>query len=283
MDWSRFWSAWKPELIYTSVLLAYAGVLDLWKPSIPRFFIQQDPSISNPYQSSTVNTPLLGLLACVLPVCVASAMRMYGFFGSAPQEPILLALGLVHVTQWAVTCTLKGLVGRLRPNFFALCNYCGYREALKSGDFTEYNTCAPAGVPGSYDKCLESLAAGRVSFPSGHSSTAFAGLGFVGLLMAAAARRAGSPPMVQVLAAAPAFCMAAWIATTRVQDSWHFESDILAGSIIGLCSLLFVFYHRVWPLVLSAREAQTEAQQDSDSAVVGAQLSESSTLSAGDA
>mmetsp|Transcript_35209 Transcript_35209/g.64315 ORF Transcript_35209/g.64315 Transcript_35209/m.64315 type:complete len:278 (-) Transcript_35209:60-893(-) len=266
----------KPELIYISVLFVYAALLDLLKPSVARFFIQQDPRISNPYERSSVSVPVLAIFAVILPACLVCVMRKYGFLGRAPQEPILLALGLVHSSQWALTCTLKGIIGRLRPNFFALCNYCGYRDALDTGNFTEYMQCAPAGLPGSFDSCRDSMAAGRLSFPSGHSSTAFAGLGFLGLLLSASARRAGSPALVQVLVASPAFLLAAWIAATRVQDSWHFESDVLAGSILGLSVLFFVFYHRVWPLLFSgaSREVLPEPLQERNSNVVGTQLSD---------
>jgi len=252
----------KLEIGYICVTLAYAAILDLGKVSVARFFVQQDPRISNPYEPSSVSTLCLGVLAVLLPACLICIMRSYGQLGSTPQEPLLIAFGLVHSTQWAVVGTFKGLVGRLRPNFFALCNYCGYRDALKSGKFTDYMACAPAGLPGDFEKCRDTMKSGRLSFPSGHSSTAFAGLGFLGFMLAAAARRAGCPPLVQVLCTLPPLFAASWVAATRVQESWHFESDIFAGSTIGFSIMAFVFHTRVWPLMFADDETNRDLSPD---------------------
>ena len=40
----------------------------------------------------------------------------------------------------------KTFCGRKRPNFFALCNYKGYKTALATGNFTYYNSVTVAGT-----------------------------------------------------------------------------------------------------------------------------------------
>jgi len=103
------------------------------------------------------------------------------------------------------------------------------------------------------------------SFPSGHSSTAAAGLGCVALVLLddlrllAAIRRAhrgapmGSPAAhmgsvaatwlaVGVLTAAMcvvALAVAAWVGVTRVADHWHFPHDVLAGWLLGVVTAYF--------------------------------------------
>lgn len=37
-----------------------------------------------------------------------------------------------------LTSLSKVFFGRHRPNFYAMCNYKGYRDAVASGDFTAY-------------------------------------------------------------------------------------------------------------------------------------------------
>ena len=96
------------------------------------------------------------------------------------------------------------------------------------------------------------------SFPSGHSSTAAAGLGCVALvllddlrLLAAIRRAHRGAPMgsvaatwlaVGILTAAMcvvALAVAAWVGVTRVADHWHFPHDVLAGWLLGVVTAYF--------------------------------------------
>lgn len=108
---------------------------------------------------------------------------------------------------------VKNRVGRLRPDFWARCGV--YDEVA--------NSC-------SGDAWL--VKDGRRSFPSGHSSTAFAGLFFLCLFLAGKnggfALGATFPrsSLLQSrmlrfsLAVSPLF-LAAWIAITRIEDNYH--------------------------------------------------------------
>jgi len=61
----------------------------------------------------------------------------------------------------------------------------------------------------------------RGSFPSGHTSTAFAGATLI-------ERNFGE------LAAIPAYALATLVAYSRVEAGWHFPSDVLAGAALGI-------------------------------------------------
>ncbi|GAA5855564.1 hypothetical protein JCM3766R1_000595 [Sporobolomyces carnicolor] len=129
---------------------------------------------------------------------------------------------------------LKNQVGRLRPSFFARCDYDVVTK-----------TCNAVG-----EHAAALVKDGRKSFPSGHSSTSFQGLLFLSLFLAgkngafaiATAYPRSTPLESRFLrlsiSIAPLF-LAAWICITRLQDHWHHPTDVLAGATIGsACALL---------------------------------------------
>lgn len=67
-----------------------------------------------------------------------------------------------------VTEFLKVFEGRKRPNFYAMCNYHGYRDALTSGNYDAYLAATEPGRPGSMANCLETDIVGLlcISFPN---------------------------------------------------------------------------------------------------------------------
>lgn len=97
----------------------------------------------------------------------------------------------------------------------------------------------------------------RQSFPSGHSSFAFAGLVFLSLFLLEklkpAPRRPQTPSpapgltvwmQLQQLAALLPVGLAMWIAETRTVDFWHNYDDILAGSVLGATIAICAFGQR---------------------------------------
>ena len=122
------------------------------------FIIERDPALSYPYVTSeTVPVTLLGVYALLLPLVVLALYGVLGF-GQLPSYRLKRALGtdrLPHaLARWVVllgwvmatllcqlfTQCVKVYGGRPRPNFFAMCNYQGYNDAMKSGNFTSYDT-----------------------------------------------------------------------------------------------------------------------------------------------
>ena len=95
-----------------------------------------------------------------------------------------------------------------------------------------------SGVPG-VPVCSGSARAvreGRKSFPSGHTSLATAGLGYLSFFLLANVRpRAdtGSGAVWRTLAALSPLFLAAWIGISRVRDYWHHWSDVASGGMLG--------------------------------------------------
>ncbi|KAG8901121.1 hypothetical protein FRB99_005553 [Tulasnella sp. 403] len=123
-------------------------------------------------------------------------------------------------------------LGRLRPDFLARCAWSEALTACTGKDSVVLN--------------------GRMSFPSGHSSTAFSGLGFLFLFLAgktgaccltAAQSRAGltSSRLLKLSITIAPLVLASWIAITRLEDYRHHKEDIIVGSLIGFLSSLAAY------------------------------------------
>ena len=132
---------------------------------------------------------------------------------------IMFGLG---ISEFA-TNVVKYYVGRLRPNFYNLC------------EFDIQTLQCTAELANQYQA--------RKSFPSGHSSLSFTGLTFVVLYLFG---RFGVCNMVKapfysfhtrralfLLCTLP-WSLALWIAASRSVDNWHHPSDIISGSLLGI-------------------------------------------------
>jgi len=104
---------------------------------------------------------------------------------------------------------------------------------------------------------------GRLSFPSGHSSTAFSGMTFISLWLAgrSAAWCFHLPMPANSIRSSRVgnFCLtllpltwATFVAITRMQDYRHHKEDIVIGSLIGIISAT-ICYLIFWPNPFSAK------------------------------
>jgi len=165
-------------------------------------------------------------------------------------DPILdlflsqLAFLEAHAMQLFIVEFLKNFLGRKRPNFFAYCDYKGYREAVSTNNFTQYLNQTTFGVPGNIEYCLDksSIADSQKSFPSGHSAAVFAGYGYLGIyLLTILNIRYKGHNMPKGFVSFLVLFVAVMVAGTRPRDYWHNYEDVLAGSAIGFACGLFAF------------------------------------------
>lgn len=136
----------------------------------------------------------------------------------------LLGLFVSFFVNGLATDLLKNWIGRHRPDFIARC--------IPKPD-TPLNTLVFA-----RDVCttkdLDRLADGFRTTPSGHSSTAFSGLGYLTLWLSG--QLLTEHPLTgswrKILASVPAFG-ASLIALSRTEDYRHHFVDVILGSLIG--------------------------------------------------
>lgn len=176
----------------------------------------------------------------------------------------ILGLAIALVLTSLLTDLVKNTVGRPRPDLLARC---------KPAPGTPRDTLV------TIDVCTETahhtLHDGWRSFPSGHSSFSFAGLGYLSLFLAGQMRifahgipsssltganlGSGGTDRVEKLVRADLgralLCLApllvaTWIAISRCQDYRHDVYDVTVGALLGW-TIGYWSYRRYWPRVSS--------------------------------
>ncbi|KAF8239420.1 lipid phosphate phosphatase 1 [Tricholoma matsutake] len=211
-------------------------------PVFERSFDLHDPLISHPHGKDQVSSGLNNTIALWLPILIVTIV---GCFRKSFMEihhgiiSVCAGRGLARL----ITELLKHKIGRLRPDFLARCRW---GEALQA-------------CTGEKASILD----GRKSFPSGHSSTAFAGMTFLALWLAGqtAAWCFNVPkPTASLLSTRMGWLFitflplswASFVAITRVEDYRHHKEDVIVGSLIGMFSSA-ICYLIFWPNPFSAK------------------------------
>lgn len=192
----------------------------------------RDPSINHPYRENTVTETMLfslvgfGLVAILALECT----------GARASRSRRCAAGMWAAATFAneyLTLSFKCYCGVLRPNFYAT---CGWNDTEQ--------------------RCTNGLnEAGRVSFPSGHSShsACFAVLVMLHLIrhhdLRLAAKHTTDEDVTaraMRLAAPLPIVIAAFVAFSRVHDNAHHPADVVAGAALG-AAVAYSIHRTVYP------------------------------------
>nr|GLL35348.1 lipid phosphate phosphatase 2 [Ipomoea trifida]GMD33956.1 probable lipid phosphate phosphatase 4 [Ipomoea batatas] len=132
-----------------------------------------------------------------------------------------------------ITDSIKAAVGRPRPNFFWRC----FPDGIEAYD--------PVSGDVECTGLHKFIKEGYKSFPSGHTSLSFAGLGFLAWYLSGKIKafdRSGHSAKLCIVLLP--YLVAALVGVSRVDDYWHHWTDVFAGAVIGsvvssLCYLQF--------------------------------------------
>lgn len=218
------------------VLLAVIdGLLNLIEPF--HRFVGRDmmTDISYPMKGNTVPFLAVPVYAIIFPVIIFT-MRYFRRRDLYDLHHAILGVLYSVLITAVVTDAIKDAVGRPRPDFFWRCFPDG--KAVYDPVTTE--------VICHGDKRV--IKEGHKSFPSGHTSWSFAGLGFLAWYISGkiqAFDRRGHVAKLCVVFL-PILC-AALVAISRVDDYWHHWQDVFTGGSIGLVIASFC-YLQFFPL-----------------------------------
>jgi len=205
-----------------------------------------DASLMHDMHPNSVTPAELAVICGVAPLVIILALTLpFRRWFNAHQG--VLGLGLALVATEVITNSLKNVVGRPRPDFLSRC-----QVDMKHGTPTDplfglstVSVCTQTDLSVLYD--------GFRSFPSGHSSLSFAGLGFLALFLAGKIHMMDRKTQLwKILIFLAPWVSAALVAASRVKDHRHRGSDVLAGAIIGaFCAWLAYYY--IYPPLSSAQ------------------------------
>ncbi|EIT79357.1 hypothetical protein AO1008_03032 [Aspergillus oryzae 100-8] len=239
-----------------------------------RPFTLTDPSISFPYTvHETVSTAVLVVVALIAPAVIIVLVTLViipGSWGRGATWRVKvwewnagwLGLALAVAGAFMATEGLKDLYGRPRPDMLARCdpdlsNIGDYVVGGLGGKVEGAPTVVSWEICRNRGKML--VVDGFVSFPSGHSSFAFAGLTYLSLWLCAkfsigfpylahspfgqdlrAQKRetirdlGAAPPVLLVILAFVPMAVAFFISASRWFDFRHHAFDIIFGSVMGM-------------------------------------------------
>lgn len=234
--------SYAPDWVVTIVLAAAFFALDK-VTGFKREFSVTDTSLRHPYAvHERVPNLALYMIAIVAPIVLQWVANVFTIrsWWDAHNSTLGVILGLS--LTGAITQFAKITVGRPRPDLVSRCN-----PAEGAVDPT-FGLSSAAICNQSSTYILED---GFRSFPSGHASLSFAGLGFLSFYLAGKMHlfdRRGHAAKAWI--ALTPLAGASLVAISRTMDYRHHWQDVLTGSILGLVTTYFA-YRQYYPSLAS--------------------------------
>ncbi|KAL9427682.1 hypothetical protein AB3S75_029796 [Citrus x aurantiifolia] len=214
------------------LIFLFLVVMDIILNAINPFyrFVGKDmmTDLKYPFKNNTVPVWAVPLYAVLVPVIIFLIVYYHRRDVYDLHHAILGLFYSVLVTG-VITDAIKIAVGRPRPNFFWRC----FPDGIAVYD--QFNNVICHG-----DKHV--VNEGHKSFPSGHTSWSFAGLGFLSLYISgkikAFDRRGHVAKLCLVFLP---LLFASLVGISRVDDYWHHWQDVFAGGLLGLVVATFCY------------------------------------------
>ncbi|KAI3324440.1 PAP2 superfamily protein [Xylariaceae sp. AK1471] len=240
----RFWThSYAPDYLGFGALLTAYILMDLFVEPFHRMFYINNLDIAFPHaEAERVPVWLNVVYAAFVPLALVIVYNSVTRASFHKHHSTILGLAIALILTSFLTDIVKNAVGRPRPDLIARC---------KPAKGTKLDVLV------TFDVCTETdhhtLHDGWRSFPSGHSSFSFSGLGYLACFLAGQLRIfRDKKDLGRALVCLAPLVGAAMIAISRCQDYRHDVYDVSVGSLLGFTVGLWS-YRRYWPR-LSSRE-----------------------------
>ncbi|RZB54259.1 putative lipid phosphate phosphatase 3, chloroplastic isoform D [Glycine soja] len=181
-----------------------------------------------PLKSNTVPAWAIPIYAILLPIVIFLGVYIRRRDVYDLHHAVLGLLFSVLITA-VFTEAIKNAVGRPRPDFFWRCFPDGKDVYDKWGDVICHGD----------QKVIKE---GYKSFPSGHTSGSFSGLGFLSLYLSGKIKAFDRKGHVAKLCIVfLPLLVASLVGISRVDDYWHHWQDVFAGGLLGLTVATFCY------------------------------------------
>ncbi|OAG09243.1 PAP2-domain-containing protein [Paraphaeosphaeria sporulosa] len=235
---ARFWErSYASDYVGLAILIAGWLVLQLHGEPFHRMFSLDNLSIQYPHaEVERVSVTWLFVYAGAVPLGTLVAWALVVRPGTHKAHVTILGWFISLILTLFITDLIKNAVGRPRPDLIARCKP---EPGTPDHQLVTYKVCT--------EQDHHVLHDGWRSFPSGHSSFAFSGLGYLALFLAGQCHvfRPRTDLARMLLALAP-LLGAALIAISRCEDYRHDVYDVTTGSLLGIL-VAYYTYRRYFP------------------------------------
>ncbi|KAI8625905.1 PAP2 superfamily protein [Xylariaceae sp. FL1651] len=238
----RFWThSYAPDYVGFGALLTTYILITFFVEPFHRMFYINNLNIAFPHaEVERVPVWLNIVYAAFVPLGIVIVYNSITRASFHKHHSTILGLAIALILTSFLTDIVKNTVGRPRPDLVARC-----KPAIGT----------KPDVLVTIDVCTETdhhtLHDGWRSFPSGHSSFSFSGLGYLALFLAGQLRIfRDKKDLGRALVCLAPLVGAAMIAISRCQDYRHDVYDVCIGSLLGF-TVGFWSYRRYWPRLSS--------------------------------
>ncbi|KAJ9203081.1 hypothetical protein DTO166G4_7865 [Paecilomyces variotii] len=238
----RFWQrSYASDYISLGFLAVGWVLIQITAKPFHQMFTLDNVSIQHPF-AVVERVPVLWsiIYAGIIPLLILFAWGSIFHPGAHKFHVTVLGLLVALTLSSFITDVIKNAVGRPRPDLISRCKpEKGTAEHL----LVTFKVCTQTN--------LHILDEGWRSFPSGHSSFSFAGLGYLSLFLAGQMHvlRPGTDLGRFLISLVP-LMGAALIAMSRLADYRHDVYDVSCGTLLGLVVAYFS-YRRYYPSLRS--------------------------------
>lgn len=246
-DWigsvARFWQrTYAPDYVGVTILavayiLAWNEQLEFFAVPFHRLFDLSNISLAYPHaEKERVPVSMMFLYGGGIPLVTIIIWLAACRAPSHKFHVTILAFFIGMLLTSFITDLIKNAVGRPRPDLISRCKPAA---GTPTHTLVDWTVCTETDHHTLHD--------GWRSFPSGHSSFAFSGLGFLAMFLAGQMhvfRQEGD--LTRGLIALAPLLGAAMIAISRCEDYRHDVYDVTCGSLLGVF-VAYWSYRRVYP------------------------------------